>query len=79
MLKRPTERMDKYFGGAVGVGVKSSSAQAPVVEPSSTTLSIMKFNSHSLSLSLSLSLSHRIEHKTYPLKFLLMYSHNKKF
>ena len=43
MLKRPTERMDNISGG--GVRVKFSSAQAPVIKPSSTTLSIMKFNS----------------------------------
>ena len=45
MLKRPTERMDNISGGGVVVGVISSSAQAPVIKPSSTTLSIMKFNS----------------------------------
>ena len=44
MLKRPTERMDNISG--VGWGwVKSPSAQAPVIKPSSTTLTIMQFNS----------------------------------
>ena len=45
MWKRPTERVDNISGGGMGVGVKSLSAQAPVIKPSSTTLSIMKFNS----------------------------------